>query len=281
MPILLFFTLASSLLFAQEAPFAGADIDRRMFMPRTLALSGNMTARINLNESIYYNPASSAHSRCSSIDGGVAWNKIPSIDGRSDTYFANALDTEGGIFGGGLGYSKRSISSGASEWGLNGIINKLAFNNKLALGVGISYLSYDQLGQKYNNLNTNFGLLWLVTQKSIIGATAYNLLGDKHGIETRSIAFGFRQTIWDFFSFDLDFEHRFIKKTTFGGALELLYNNGFMITLSGKRNQYLKNSSWGMGLGYVGPKISLIYGTMNAISAPYSFAHSVSIRVFF
>ncbi len=281
MPILLFFTLASSLLFGQEAPFAGADIDRRAFMPRTLALSGNMTARINLNESMYYNPASSAHSRCTSIDGGVAWNKIPSIDGRSDTYFVNALDTEGGFFGGGFGYAKRSISSGASEWELKGLINKLLPGNRVALGVGVSYLSYNQLGQKDKNLNTDFGLLWLITQKSIIGATAYNLLGDKHGIETRSIALGFRQTIWDFFSFDLDFEHRLKKKTTFGGALELLYNNGLMITLSGKRNQYLQNSSWGMGLGYVGPKISFIYGTMNAITAPYSFAHSASVRVFF
>lgn len=273
--------MLSGNLFGQEAPFANTDIDRRIFMPRTLALSGNMTARINLNESIYYNPASSAHSRCMSIDGGIAWNNIPSIDGRSDTYFVNALDTESGMFGGGVGYAKRSISSGGSEWEIKGVINKLMLANRLGLGIGISYLSYSQLGQKDRNFNTNFGLLWLLTPKSIFGATAYNLLGDSRGINTRSLAFGFRQTFWDFFSIDLDLEHRFRKKIMYGGALELLYNNGIMITLSGKRNQFLHNSYWGMGLGYVGPKISLIYGTMNAITAPYSFAHSFSLRVFF
>ncbi len=281
MHILLFLILTSKVLLAQEAPFAQTDIDRRVFMPRTLALSGNMTARVNLNESIYYNPASSAHSRCTSIDAGAAWNNIPSIDGRVDSYFANALDTEGGIFGGGLGYARRSITSGGSEWELRGIINKLLLSNKLALGIGISYLSYNHQGQKGNNVNTDFGLLWLLAPKSIIGVTAYNLLGDKHNLETRALAFGFRQTFWDFFSVDLDFEHRFKKKTTFGGALELLYRNGLMLTLSGKRNQNLKNTSWGMGLGYVGPKISFIYGTMNAITAPFSFAHSASLRVFF
>lgn len=278
MHILLFLilsALSSNLVFAQE------DIDRRMFMPRTLALSGNMTARINLNESIYYNPASSAHSRCTSIDGGIAWNRIPDMNGRVDTYFVNAIDTDGGLFGGGLGYAKRSITSGGSEWEFKGIINRLMFDNKLALGFGVSYLNYNHIVQKDSNFNLDFGLLWLVGPKSIIGATAYNLIGDSNNIKTRSLAFGFRHTMWDFFSVDLDFEHRFKKKTTFGGALELLYTNGLMITLSGKRNQNLKNEYWGMGLGYVGPKISLVYGTMNAITAPYSFFHSASLRVFF
>lgn len=281
MHILFFLILFFNLHNLNATQVADLDVDRRLFMPRTLALSGSMTSRINLNESIYFNPASSAHSRCFAVDGGVSWNKLPALDGRADTYFVNAIDTDSDLFGGGIGYAKRSFTSGGSEWELKGIINKLAFKNRLAIGIGVSYLSTTHLAEKNNNFNTDFGLLFLLAKKSLLGFTAYNLLGDKHNINNRSLAFGFRHTMWDFFSVDIDFEHRLKRKIMVSGALELLYNNGIMLTLSGKRNEYLKNSYWGMGLGYVGPKISIIYGTMNAITAPFSFAHSASIRIFF
>ena len=277
--ILSFLLILQPVIFAQVSPLSDVDIDRRMVMPRSLALSGNQTARIGLNESIYFNPASSAHSRCMSAEGGFMWNSGGINNGRIDSYYVSAIDTENELFGGGMGYSKRDLLPGGSEWELRGIINKLALSNKLGVGIGVSYLSYKHLDQESNNLNADAGLLWLLAPKSTLGVTAYNLFGDKNKINTRSIAFGFRQTMWDFFSIDIDFEHRFSKKITAGAALELVYKDGFMLTISGKRNQNLANSYWGLGLGYLGPKISFIYGTMNAITAPYSFAHSFSIRL--
>ncbi|MFH1223995.1 MAG: hypothetical protein V1647_06615, partial [Pseudomonadota bacterium] len=147
--------------------------------------------------------------------------------------------------------------------------------------IGVSYLSYTHYGNKRTNLNANFGTLVLLTSKTILGATGYNILGDNDNINTRSIDLGLRHTIWDFFSMSVDFEHRFSKKIKYGGALETLYKNGFMMALSMQRNQDTQNTFWGAGIGYIAPKVSFIYGTMNAISYPYSFMHSFSVRVFF
>ncbi len=274
--LILILSLISS-LYAQDS----RDMDRRIFMPRTLAMCGAMEARININESLYFNPASSAHSRMFSIDTGFAWQHSDLLPGRSDTFYVNAVDTENEMFGGGVGYYKRNIGGLGSEWDVRGMFNKLLFANRMGLGVGIHYTKFNEGVDKKSNLNADFGFIFLLAKKTLIGGTAYNLFGDTNKINTRSIDLGIRHTMWDFFSATFDFEHHFVKKTTFTGALELLYKNGIMITVSGQKNMNLGNIFWGMGLGYVGPKISLIYGTMNAATAPYSFMHSFSLRVFF
>ena len=271
--LILILSLISS-LYAQ-------DIDRRIFMPRTLAMCGAMESRINLNESLYFNPASSAHSKMFSVDSGFSWLHDQQLPGRADTYYVNAVDTENELFGGGVGYYKRNIGGLGSEWDVRGMFNKLLLSNQMGLGVGIHYTKFNEGIDKKSNLNTDFGFIFLLTKKTLLGGTGYNLFGDKNNINTRSIKLGVRHTMWDFFSATFDFEHRFVKKTTFTGALELLYKNGLMITASGQKNMNLNNIFWGIGLGYVGPKISVIYGTMNAATAPYSFMHSFSLRVFF
>ena len=269
------------LILSLISSLSAQDMDRRIFMPRTLAMCGAMEPRINVNESLYYNPASSAHSRMFSVDTGLAWQHDNLIPGRVDTYYVNAVDTDNEMFGGGLGYYKRNVGSLGSEWDLRGIFNKLLLSNRMGLGVGLHYTKFNHGVTRTSNMNVDFGFIFLLTKKTLLGGTAYNLIGDNNGFNTRSIDLGIRHTMWDFFSATFDFEHRFSKKTTFTGALELLYRNGLMITLSGQKNMNLDNIYWGMGLGYVGPKISIIYGTMNAATAPYSFAHSFSLRVFF
>ncbi len=258
------------------------DIDRRLFMPRTLGLSGNMGARINLNESLYINPASSAHSKCFSIDGGYGWNSTSFFDNRIDNFYINAIDTDSDFLGGGAGFYKRRVKGGeGTEWEVRGIINRTMLRNRMAMGIGFSYLSYNYYGKSDNNLNLDFGLMYLLLRKTIVGMTVYNLIGDKKDLRTRSIDFSIRQTFWDFFSTSLSLEHRFDKKINVTGAMELLYKNGMMVTISGRRSQHLKNNFWGLGLGYVAPKISFLYGTMNAMNYPYNFHHSFSIRMFF
>jgi hypothetical protein len=279
--MLIFLFLISSLFVQAQSP-SDLDLDRRLFMPRALGLSGSMVSRINLNESLYFNPASSAHSRCFSAEAGYAWNYSSQVaDRRMDTYYANAVDTDTGLFGGGAGYYKRKLKGGGAEWEARGILNKTLIGDKFGLGFGFSYLSYTYFNQSSNNFNVDVGLLYLLGKKTILGATAFNLLGDDNNVRTRSIDIGARQTFWDFFSVSVDFEHRFNKKINISGALEMLYRNGIMVTVSGRRNEYLKNNYWGLGLGYIAPKVSIIYGTMNATSYPFNFMHSFSLRVFF
>lgn len=276
--MLIFILMIFSSVFAQSS---NADIDRRIFLPRSLALSGDMAARINLNESLYFNPASSAHSKCFSIDGGYAWQHYSGLPSRLDNYYINAVDTENEMFGGGIGYVKRTMGTAEREWEFRGLINKLLFGNRLGFGVGVSYLSHTYLGQNNHNLNADIGFLLLLTKKTILGANANNLFGDNNDINTRSIDLGIRHTLWDFFSASFNFEHRFSKKIKATGALEMLYKNGIMVAVSAQRNQETQNSFWGLGVGYVAPKMSVLYGTMNSISYPYSFMHSFSLRVFF
>ncbi|MEI6092102.1 MAG: hypothetical protein WCQ47_00285 [bacterium] len=276
----IFLFLISS-LFAQTKNPADVDLDRRLFMPRSLGLSGSMVSRINLNESLYFNPASSAHSRSFSAESGFAWDHNSEISKREDTYYINAVDTNTDLFGGGVGYYKKKLQGGTgSEWEARGMINKL-ISKRLAFGLGFSHLSYTYLNQTTTNFNVDMGLLLLAAKKTMIGATAFNLLGDNNNVRTRSIDIGARQTFWDFFSVSVDMEHRFDKKINVSGALELLYRDGIMVTVSGRRNDNLKVNYWGLGLGYVAPKLSIIYGTMNAINGPYNFMHSFSLRIFF
>ena len=277
----IFLFLISS-LFAQAQTPSDIDIDRRLFMPRSLGLCGSMVARINLNESLYFNPASAAHSKSFSTEAGYAWNYSSQLsDRRMDTYYINAIDTDTDLFGGGAGYYKRKLKGGAGyEWEVRGSINKL-ISKRLAFGLGVSHLSYTYFNQKSTNFNLDLGLLYLLGQKTILGATAFNLLGDDSNVRNRSIDMGVRQTFWDFFAVTLDMEHRFYKKINVSGALELLYRNGMLVTISTRREQYTRTNFWGLGLGYVAPKISFIYGTMNAINYPFNFMHSFSLRVFF
>ncbi|MEI6079078.1 MAG: hypothetical protein WCQ53_00370 [bacterium] len=278
----IFLFLISS-FFAQAQTPADLDIDRRIFMPRSLGLSGSMVSRINLNESLYFNPASSAHSRCFSTEAGYAWNYDSQLGkSRTDTYYVNAIDTNTDLFGGGVGFYKKKTRDGlGAEWEVRGIINKL-ISKRLAFGLGVSRLSYTYFNQASSNFNMDAGLLFLLAQKTMIGATAFNMLGDNtNNVRTRSIDIGARHTMWDFFSASFDFEHRFNKKVNFSGSLEMLYNNGILVTVSGRRNQNLHDTYWGVGLGYVAPKMSIIYGTMNAVSYPYNFMHSFSFRIFF
>jgi len=277
----IFLFLISS-LFAQAQKPSDVDLDRRLFMPRSLGLCGSMVARINLNESLYFNPASAAHSRSFSTEMGYSWNYSSQLsDKRMDTYYVNAIDTNTDLFGGGVGYYKKKTKGGdGTEWEVRGVINKL-ISKRLAFGLGVSHLSYTYFTQKSTNFNLDMGLLYLLGNKTIIGATAFNLFGDSADVRTRSIDIGARQTFWDFFAVSLDMEHRFYKKINVSGALELLYRNGMMVTISARREQYTKTDFWGLGLGYVAPKMSVIYGTMNAINPPFSFTHSFSLRIFF
>ena len=271
---------SSTLLYAQNP--SDADFDRRIFMPRTLGLSGSMGARINLNESLYINPASSAHSRCFSVDGGYMWSKNSFFTNRMDNFYINAVDTDSEVMGGGAGFYKRRVKGGAgSEWEVRGMLNKVILGKRLGFGVSFSHLAHTYYNQSSSNFNLDVGLMYLLFQKTIIGTTFYNALGDDDDIRTRSVDFSVRQTFWDFFAASLSFEHRFNKKVYFSGGLEMLYRNGIMITVSGRRNQHLKTTSWGLGLGYVAPKVSFVYGTMNSVDYPYNFQHSFSVRVFF
>lgn len=257
-----------------QSIFANIDFDRRLLSPRTLALSGAMTSRIALNESLYYNPASSAFSKLYSIEGVYGFKSIEGVR-RIDNYNASIVDTTNKIVGAGFAFTKRS--GGNKEWDFRGNLNKLFFKNRVSFGVGVNYTNY-QVG---DNLNLDLGVLALILENTSVGATFYNIAGDKYDIKTRSIALGIRHSIYEMFSFAIDFEHKFKKKTNLTGSFEFLYKEGFMAALSFKTDNYIDTYYIGAGLGYIGPKVSIIYGTMNSINNIKDFIHSFSFRVFF
>ena len=126
------------LLFSQVLNAQTTASNSRLLLPRILANSGAMTARMSLNESILFNPASSAHSKVYSMEGVYSFEQYPN-NSRAHNYTASILDTKNNDYaGGGVVYNKRVLDSNNSEWELKGIINKLFMENRLATGVGAS-----------------------------------------------------------------------------------------------------------------------------------------------
>jgi hypothetical protein len=276
MKILYFILLLPSLLSAQ-----GFEFDRRLVLPRSLSLAGCTDARIAMNESIYQNPASSAQTRIFSAEYNYGWNYVPGIPERMDNYSFSALDTSSEFFGGGLAITDHSIRGIGTEWDFRGILNRSLWDNRLGLGIGIDYAKIRRFDVRDSNFNLDLGALFLATKGLIFGATAYNILNDKkNNIFTSSIALASRYTFWDFFAVDLEFIHKIDKKYSLAGALETLYKSGLMFNLSVMKDQQYGNTLWGGGIGFVAPKVSFIYGTLNSITPPWSFRHALSFRFF-
>jgi len=278
MYILLIFNLFLSLVSA-------SDYDRRLFSPRALSLNGALNSRINLNESLYFNPASAAHSKLTSVESSYGWSYYPEYQKqRSSVYSVSAIDTDGPLFGGGGSYTHWGLPGDKnSSWDLRMNVNKLLLSKKVGFGITGSYTKYNFLDSttNYKNINLDAGLLILVASKTIVGLSGFNLFGDTNDFKNRYFSFSVRQSLWDFCSFTADFTHLIRQKYAVTGAVELIYKAGFMINLSVRHNRNLQTTLWGVGTGYLGPKVSLLYGTMNSFNAPYSFNHSFSLRVFF
>jgi len=257
------------------------DIDRRMHFPRALALNGNLDSRLALNESIYFNPASSAFAKVHSVEFSYTWLEEPN-NTNAKVYNISLVDIGQTFIGGGIGYSYYNLNEKGSEWSVNGLINRLFLNNTLASGFSVSYSKYN-VENIYNsvNINLNLGFLYILTKKTLLGFTAYNLLGDKNSINTSSFILSIRQTVWDFFSFSLASSYDLEKDLSFIGSLEFMYKNGFTILTSLKKDYNYNDTFWGAGIGYNAPKLSLIFGTLNSVYDANIHIYSLALRSFF
>lgn len=106
------------------------DFDRRLVLPRALSLAGCANPRISMDESLYYNPASSAHTKMFSSEMSYGWNHISGMPARVDNYSFSALDTSSEFFGGGIAFVDHSISGIGSEWEIKGLVNRTIFKKQ-------------------------------------------------------------------------------------------------------------------------------------------------------
>jgi hypothetical protein len=257
------------------------DFDNRMHLPRALALNGNLESRITLNESIYFNPASSAFARVHSIELTYSYFDIKK-DKTAKVYNISLVDLGQTFIGGGIGFTYWNYNDNTNSWNVNGLVNRLLLNNRLGAGFSVSYSKYNISNIEHSvNLNVNFGLLYTLTKKTLLGFTAYNTLGDKNNINTSSFALSIRQTVWDFFSFSLAYNHDLEKDYNFIGSIEFLYKNGFTILSSIKKDYHYDDIFWGAGIGYNAPKLSLIFGTLNSVYDSNINIYSLALRSFF
>jgi len=252
-----------------------------MHLPRALALNGNLDSRLTLNESIYFNPASSAFAKVHSVEFSYSW--LEDNNNSAKVYNISLVDIGQTFIGGGIGYSYWNLNEDKSQWSVNALINRLFLNNTLASGFSVSYSKYNSSNIEHSvNLNLNFGFLYILTKKTLLGFTAYNTLGDKNNINTSSFILSIRQTIWDFFSFSLASSYDLEKKDpAFIGSMEFMYTNGFTILTSIKKDYFYDDNFWGFGIGYNAPKLSLIFGTSNSIYDTNIHMYSLALRSFF
>lgn len=261
---------------------ANLDFDRKLFLPRALALSGNMESRLALNESIYFNPASSAFAKVQSVEAVYSFSSNDIDGSKPKTLNISLVDLGSTFIGGGIGYSYWDLGDIGTEWSVNAMVNRLFLNNKLGAGISAVYNKYKyDILESNKNINFNFGLLYLLGKKTLLGFSAYNLLGDKNDINTTNFSFSIRQTVLDFFSLSIATNYDLEKDISFVGSFEFMYKNGFTMLASIKEDKYKDNTYWGAGIGYNAPKLSLIYGTMNSIYSPNEFKHSIALRSFF
>lgn len=263
------------------------DFDRRAFLPRALALSGNLESRLTLNESIYYNPASSAFAKVQSVEAIYSFSTDDTRNTEPKVLNISLLDTGSTFMGGGLGYTHWNLGSLGSEWNLNAMLNRLFLNNTLGAGFSASYTNYkyDNLETK-RNLNFNFGLLYLLGKKTLLGFSAYNLLGDRNKINNTSFSGSIRQTMFDFFSLSASINYETERDFSYVGSFEFMYKNGFTVLCSIKEDKFSDteteaNTYWGAGIGYNAPRLSLIFGTMQSVYTPNEKKYAFALRSFF
>lgn len=266
---------------------SNVDFDRRMFLPRALALSGNLDSRLTLNESIYFNPASSAFAKCQSVEAVYSFANDDVRNINPKVLNLSILDTGKTFMGGGVGYTHWDLGDGGSEWSLDAMINRLFLDNTLGAGFSVSYSNYKYDNLETNkNLNFNFGLLYLLGKKTLLGISGYNLLGDRNKINNTSFTGSIRNTMFDFFSLSFAFNYDTEKDISYTGTFEFLYKNGFTVLFSVKEDKFSDastngNTYWGAGIGYNAPKISLIFGTLNSFYSPNENKYALALRSFF
>jgi hypothetical protein len=251
--------------------------------PRTLALGGAGRGGPLLNDSIYLNPSFASFTPIYSMSGGYTWFN----SGRN--YNVSVQDSRTDMLQAGVGFTRREQNSAVNIGASKQIVQQLGF------GLGSKILIDDQTNKMTTDLT--FSTAYIATQWMYASIIVDNLLQSADGkarglFRTAYIGFKFIPTKEvEFFLDPLyspDYTHG--KKAGFSLGVELGLLSDFYFR-AGKfvdaEVTYLntRGEGFGVGLGWIGPRINFDYAMQRATSTHAGYAlttaHSLTTTIFF
>ena len=255
--------------------------------PRTLALGGAGRAAPMLNDAIYLNPSYASFVPIYSLAAGYNWFHNDKASGRN--YNASIQDSRTEMFQAGIGFTKReqnaAVTIGASKSIVQG----------LSTGLGSKII----IDNVTNNMNTDF----LFSASYLAGTWMYTSFIVDNLLETTNIKLrGLYRTFYAGFKFiplheiqiyfDPLYSPSYVGGNKAGYALgaEFAVMNDFYLRVGKFQDgeiTYLntRGQGFGLGVGYLGPKVNLAYA-MNRVTSAHNGAglttsNSVEMTIYF
>lgn len=245
-----------------------------------------LTGAVQLNESLYSNPAASSLVNVYSIDGSLSLPK---------SFAVSVLDTKTSGLGGAIGYFKREADKDyfapgvTSNPGANTIQGaKLALMSRLSnnLGVGISGKSIwgpNIQGKADRIQDLDLGVIY--NQGFFqLGASFRNILGGKELMQFyREYALGGRISYNQILSLSVATQSKLNKSTPYQVGVGVEYVSPYYFALRGGYRNLLqeRKNFWSLGGSFVSPKLSLHYAMEIPNQPNASLEHTLGTTLLF
>jgi hypothetical protein len=271
---------------------AAAALASDFHSPRTAALGGAGHASPLLGDAIYLNPSFTSFTQTHSLSINYlrfSGNTINTADGPVD-YYGNNLNisvvdgTSESLFQAGVGYTRRDdgtlLHIGASK----------SFVKKLGVGIGGKYVFPKDTYDRFTDANMSVtGLLTSWFQTSIIVDNLFEAAPSRGFY--REFIIGTKFNFNPFFLVYVDphwVPNLPAPASTLGyeAGLEMPFFKDFFVRIGKFQNstvpyQAQRGDGFGLGGGWVGPKLSLDYAYSRVLSPLSSFSHNFGLSIYF
>ena len=246
--------------------------------PRTLGLGGSGRATPLLGDSIYLNPSYASYAPIYSLSGGYSF-----LDPQARTYNVSVQDSRTEIFQAGVGYTKREDSSA-----VNIGASRIAIE-RLAVGIGSKFIINNQTRKMTADFiySTSYiGLFETVYTSFVID----NLLNNFSRTFYLGLKYNPTKNVNVFLDPFYSPTYNLGKKAGFHLGVELGLLADFAFRIGKFQNGEIpslntRGDGFGLGLGWMGPRISLDYAFARATQTDrgdsLTTIHSFATTVFF
>ena len=250
--------------------------------PRTLALGGSGRAAPLLNDAIYLNPSYASFTPVYAVSGGYEW-----FNG-GHNYNASVQDSLTELFQGGVGYTRREQNSALNFGASKQVIRRLG------IGIGAKIIFDNNTGKTTNNYSFSTSFIateWMYSSLVVDNVLEYQGDRDRNLYRTIFIPFKFRPTK----SIELFVDPLYSPSYTAGpkAGVSLAVEFALMADFYFRMGKFIngevtylntRGDGFGIGAGWIGPKINIDYGMSRTLSAdsnnPLTTIQSVAFTMF-
>ena len=256
--------------------------------PRTLSLGGAGHAGPLLNDSIYLNPAFGSFLPSYAFALNYTTFSGPSLDGVNDyhgrLYNVSVQDGRSELFQAGVGFTQREDTRALHIGASKAVIKQLGFGlgakfffppdsfgnpvKDMSFSIGALPLDWLQVSLLIDNLIEPDPIKAMNLYREIVLGTKFNFLGsamlyiDPHYMPSLAQPYGHEIGLEITMFADLFFRLGLFKNATLGYIAD-------------------RGRGYGLGIGWIGPRLSLDYAFSRVLEPHDSIAHSFSATIFF